>query len=148
MKCRRAALAMMVFLDASVFLAGFSCRGALALTQDTDVNSYIAKAPIPGVPPGSNSYSQWSEGQRKTAFGRIRGFCQFLCVDKYSGASFKSRAAAERTMTEAKVCLEACIVNHLPPDYPGLAGLKQQLHADYGKVRQLGSPIPWPLPGK
>jgi hypothetical protein len=111
-----------------------------------DINSYIAKAPIEGLPPGS--YGQWTGEQRQKAVTRIGGFCQYLCVDAYGATSFANEAAAELAKNEAKICLGACIANHLPGDYPQLAELKQQLRADYEKAKQLGSKAPWPLPGK
>jgi hypothetical protein len=119
---------------------------AAAQTPDDSVNAYIAKAPIAGLPPGN--YSQWTEAQKKTAYTRIGGFCQFLCVDAYGNRSFPNVAAAEKAKAEIKVCLGACIINHLPADFPELAGLKQQLRADFDKAKQLGSPIKWPLQGK
>jgi len=127
-------------------LAAAICPPAIAQSQEADVNAYIANAPISGLPRGP--YSQWTEPQRKMAFGRVDGFCRFLCVDKYSNASFPDRAAAERAAAGAKLCLGACIVNHLPADYPGLDKLKQELRADWEKARQLGSAAPWPLAGK
>jgi len=139
MTCNSAALAM------AAVLAGLGPAG-IARSQEADINAYIVKAPIAGLPSGP--FSQWTEAQRETAFGRVRGFCQFLCVDKYGSETFPDRATAERTALEAKVCLGACIAGHLPPDYPRYADLTKQLHADYDKARQLGSKIPWPLPGQ
>ena len=120
--------------------------GFVAQAKDEDVNAHIAKAPITGLPPGL--YSQWTEEQKKTATKRVGGFCEFLCVDSYGNASFPNKAAAERAKAEAKVCLAACIVNHLPADYPQLNAMKQDLRADFEKARKLGSAIAWPLPGK
>jgi hypothetical protein len=120
--------------------------GAFAQTKDSDLNAYIAKAPIAGIPSGS--YSQWTDDQKAKGFSRIGGFCQYLCIDAYGKPSFPNLAAAEQAKAEVKVCLGACIVNHLPPDYPQMAGLKEQLRADYDKAKQLGSRAPWPLPGK
>jgi hypothetical protein len=119
---------------------------AMAQSPEAEVNAYAVKAPISGLPAGP--FSRWTEAQRQTSFGHVRGFCQFLCVDRYANMAFPDRAAAERTAAVAKVCLGACIAGHLPADYPQLAALTQQLHADYDKARQLGSAIPWPLPGK
>jgi hypothetical protein len=124
----------------------FAWREAMAQSADGDVNAYISRAPIAGLPPGT--YSQWSETQKRTAYTRIGGFCQYLCVDAYSSTSFPNVAAAERAKAEVKVCLGACIVNHLPADFPQLPDLKQQLRADYDKARQLGSAMRWPLPGR
>jgi hypothetical protein len=120
--------------------------GFVAEAKDEDVNAYIAKAPITGLPPGT--YSQWTEEQKKTAIKRVGGFCEFLCVDSYGNTSFPDKAAAERAKAEAKVCLAACIVNHLPADYPQLNAMKQDLRADFEKAKKLGSAIAWPLPGK
>jgi hypothetical protein len=117
-----------------------------AQAKDEDLNAHIAKAPIAGLPPGT--YSQWTDEQKKTAMRRVGGFCEFLCVDSYGSASFPNVAAAERARAEAKVCLAACIVNHLPADYPQLNGMKQDLRADFEKAKKLGSPIKWPLPEK
>ena len=117
-----------------------------AQAKDEDLNAHIAKAPIAGLPPGT--YSQWTDEQKKTAIRRVGGFCEFLCVDSYGNASFPNVAAAERARAEAKVCLAACIVNHLPADYPHLNGMKQDLRADFEKAKKLGSSIVWPLPGK
>jgi hypothetical protein len=117
-----------------------------AQAKDEDLNAHIAKAPIAGLPPGT--YSQWTDEQKKTAMRRVGGFCEFLCVDSYGSASFPNVAAAERAKAEAKVCLAACIVNHLPADYPQLNGMKQDLRADFEKAKKLGSPIKWPLPEK
>jgi hypothetical protein len=117
-----------------------------AQAKDEDLNAHIAKAPIAGLPPGT--YSQWTDEQKKTAIRRVGGFCEFLCVDSYGNASFPNVAAAERARAEAKVCLAACIVNHLPADYPHLNGMKQDLRADFEKAKKLGSPIKWPLPEK
>ncbi len=119
---------------------------AVAQAKDEDVNAYIAKAPITGLPPGA--YGQWSEEQKKTAIKRVGGFCEFLCVDSYGSTSFPNKAAADRAKAEAKVCLAACIVNHLPADYPQLSAMKQDLHADFEVAKKLGSAIAWPLPGK
>ena len=120
--------------------------GFVAQAKDEDVNAHIAKAPITGLPPGA--YGQWTEEEKKTAIKRVGGFCEFLCVDSYGNASFPNKAAAERAKAEAKVCLAACIVNHLPPDYPQLNAMKQDLRADFEKAKKLGSSIVWPLPGK
>ena len=117
-----------------------------AQAKDEDLNAHIAKAPIAGLPPGT--YSRWTDEQKKTAIRRVGGFCEFLCVDSYGTASFPNVAAAERARAEAKVCLAACIVNHLPADYPQLNGMKQDLRADFEKAKKLGSPITWPLPEK
>jgi hypothetical protein len=127
-------------------LALANCPSASAQSPEAEVNAYAVKAPISGIP--TSAYSEWTETQRQSTFGKVRGFCQFLCVDKYATAAFPDKAAADRTATTAKVCLEACIVAHLPADYPQLADLTEQLRADYGKAKQLGSAIPWPLPGK
>jgi hypothetical protein len=118
----------------------------MAQSADGDANAYIASAPIAGLPPGT--YSQWTGAQKRTAYTRIGGFCQFLCVDGHGSTSVPNAAAAERVRAEVKVCLGACIVNHLPADFPQLPELNQQLRADYAKARQLGSPLKWPLPGK
>lgn len=126
-------------------VASLMAPGA-ALGQDANVNAYIVKAPIAGAPSGP--FSHWSEAERQVAFGRVKGFCEFLCVDKYKGERFPDKATAERTAVEAKVCLGACIAGHLPADYPHYADLTKQLHADYDKARQLGSKQAWPLPGK
>lgn len=115
-----------------------------SLAKDEDLNVYIAKAPISGLPPGD--YSQWTAEQKKTAIKRIGGFCEFLCVDSYGSASFPNQAAAERAKAEAKVCLGGCIVNHLPADYPQLSAMKEDLFSDFEKAKKLGSPIGWPLP--
>jgi hypothetical protein len=120
--------------------------GFVAEAKDEDVNAYIAKAPITGLPLGA--YSQWTEEQKKTAIKRVGGFCEFLCVDSYGNASFPDKATAERAKAEAKVCLAACIVNHLPTDYPQLNAMKQDLRTDFEKAKKLGSAIAWPLPGK
>jgi len=133
-----------VLVAAAASFMAVSIRAAQ--TQDKDVNAYIAKAPITGLPPGA--YSRWTEEQKKTAFTRIGGFCQFLCVDSYGNTAFPNKATADRAKAEAKVCLAACIVNHLPPDYPQLSGMKQDLRADFEKAKKLGSTIGWPLPGK
>ncbi len=140
MSFRSPALAM------AAFLAGLVSNPPAGQAQEGDVNAYIVKAPIAGLPSGP--FGKWTEAQREMAFGRVRGFCQFLCVDKYSNESFPSKDAAERTAAEAKVCLGACIAGHLPPDYPRYADLTKELHADYDQARQLGSKIPWPLPGQ
>ena len=129
---------------AVAFLAAAYLSAAEA--KDEDLNTHIAKAPIAGLPPGA--YRQWTEEQKKTAIKRVGGFCEFLCVDSYGNTSFPNVAAAELAKAEAKVCLAACIVNHLPPDYPQLAGMKQDLRTDFEKAKKLGSPIDWPLPGK
>jgi hypothetical protein len=112
---------------------------------DQDVNAYIAKAPIAGVP--SSRYSEWTAEEKKSAFKRVVGFCQFLCVDPRAG-NYSSQAAADLATAEAKTCLGACVVNHLPADFPQYAALQSQLKSDYTRAKQLGSPIPWPLPGK
>ena len=117
-----------------------------ALSKEEDLFTHIAKAPIAGVPPGA--YSQWTDEEKKTAITRIGSFCEFLCIDSYGTATFPNVAAAERAKAEAKVCLAACIVNHLPSDYPQRAAMKDDLRADYDKARKAGSPIPWPLPGQ
>jgi hypothetical protein len=135
---------MALFIGA--VMASFAGQEAIPQPADGDVNAYIARAPIAGLPPGT--YSQWTETQRKTAFTRIGGFCQYLCVDAYGNASFPNVAAADRAKAEVKVCLGACIVNHLPADFPQLSELKQQLRADYDKAKQLGSTARWPLPEK
>jgi hypothetical protein len=119
---------------------------AVAQAKDEDVNAYIAKAPIMGLPPGA--YGQWTEEQKKTAIKRVGGFCEFLCVDSHGDTTFPSKAAADRAKAEAKVCLAACIVNHLPGDYPQLTAMKQDLRADFEKAKTLGSAMAWPLPVK
>ncbi len=133
-----------LFIGAVLALA--ACPAAIAQSGEGDDTAYIANVPISGLPPGT--YSQWTEPQRKMAFEHVDGFCRFLCLDKFSNLSFPDRASAARAAAGAKVCLGACIVNHLPADYPGLGKLKQELHGDWEKARQLGSAAPWPLPGK
>jgi len=132
---------ILVLVAAAIVACGFAAEA-----KDEDVNAYIAKAPITGLPPGT--YGQWTEEQKKTAIKRVGGFCEFLCVDSYGDTSFSDKAAAERAKAEAKVCLAACIVNHLPADYPQLNAMKQDLRADFEKAKKLGSAIAWPLPGK
>ena len=130
----------------AVIVTGLAWAAFAARAEEADVNAYIVSAPIAGMPSGP--FSQWTEPQREMAFGRVRGFCQFLCVDKYRGESFHDKPTLERTGAEAKVCLGACIAGHLPPDYPRYGDLTKQLHADYDGARQLGSKLAWPLPGK
>ena len=127
-------------------LAAAWCAPASAQSPEAEVAAYAVKAPISGLPSGP--YSQWTVAQRQSTFGKVRGFCQFLCVDKYATTAFADKATAERTATTARVCLEACIVAHLPADYPQVADLKKDLRTDYDKARQLGAAMPWPLPGK
>jgi hypothetical protein len=119
---------------------------ASARAEERDVNAFIAKTPIMGLPAGN--YSQWTDEQKKTAFTKIGGFCQFLCVDTYGNAAFRNKAVADRAKAEAKVCLGTCIIGHLPKDYPQLPALKQQLQADYAMAKQLGSSVPPPQQGK
>ncbi len=133
-------------LFAGAVIAGLTLAPAVALSQEGDVNAYIARTPISGVP--QTPFSTWTEAQRKATFGRIEGFCRYLCLDKYSGAAFPNEEAAMRAALEAKVCLGACIVNHLPADYPQRAALMSQVRADHDKARQLGSAVPWPLADK
>ena len=135
-----------VLLAGAAFVWLWAACLCAAEAKDEDLNAHIAKAPIAGLPPGA--YSQWTEEQKKTAIKRVGGFCEFLCVDSYGNSSFPNVAAAELAKAEAKVCLAACIVNHLPPDYPQLAGMKQDLRTDFEKAKKLGSHINWPLPGK
>jgi hypothetical protein len=122
------------------------CTGAFALSPEAEVAAYAVNAPISGLP--ASPYSQWTPAQRQATFGKVRGFCQFLCVDKYANAAFPNKAAADRAAAVAKVCLEACIVSHLPADYPQIADLKQDLRKEHTKAKQLGADMPWPLPGK
>ncbi len=110
-----------------------------------DANTIIAKMRIPRLPEGP--FSGWSDQQKTDAIKRISGFCQFLCVDTHT-ESFPNEAAANRAKAEVLVCVGACIANHLPPDYPQLPALREQLRANYEKARALGSAIPWPLPQK
>ncbi len=117
-----------------------------ANAQERDVNSYIARAPITGLPAGA--YNQWSDQERITAHKRIGSFCEYLCVDAYGKGSFPNAQSADRAKAEAKVCLGACILNHLPPDYPAMPQLRQQVSTDYAEAKRLGSTIPWPLPQK
>jgi hypothetical protein len=119
---------------------------ALAQSPEAEVSAYAVKAPISGLPSGP--YAKWTEPQRQSTFGKVRGFCQFLCVDKYAATAFPDKATAERTATTARVCLEACIVAHLPADYPNAADLMKDLRTDYDKAKKLGAALPWPLPGK
>jgi hypothetical protein len=134
--------AAMVFWAALIIpCAGFD----RAASQESDVNAYIAKAPIAGVP--NTPYGQWNEEQKKGTFKRVVSFCEFLCVDSHA-ASYPNKAAADRATAEAKTCLGACVVNHLPQDFPQLAALKAQLRSDYEKAKQLGSSIAWPPQGK
>ncbi|MGA7328492.1 MAG: hypothetical protein WBX25_29380 [Rhodomicrobium sp.] len=130
---------------AFAILFALAARPAVfAQSSDSDVNAYIAKVPIAGLPGGP--YAQWTEEQRKTAFQRVESFCRYVCVDRYTNASFPDKAAAMRAMAEAKVCLGACVFNHLPADYPNLSSVKQETLTDYNKARQLGSQVTWPLP--
>ncbi len=128
----------------AMLLALAAPSNVLAQSSDGDVNAYIAKVPIAGLPSGQ--YAQWTEEQRKTVFQRVESFCWYLCVDRYANASFPDKAAAMRAMAEARVCLGACVFNHLPADYPNLSNIKQETLTDYNKARQLGSQVTWPLP--
>jgi hypothetical protein len=119
---------------------------AMAQSEEAKLNAYVVNAPIAGLPQGP--YSRWTEAQRKMALGRINGFCRYLCVDRYRDQAFKDKMAAERAMAEAKVCLGACFISHLPADSPQAASLKRELHADHEKAMRLGSTVPWPLPEK
>jgi hypothetical protein len=131
---------------AGVAISAYMLVGTVAQAQDGDVNAFIAKAPIAGLPQGP--YARWTDDQKKQAVARISGFCQFLCVDSYRNASVPDEAAADRMRADIKVCLGACIVNHLPPDHPQLPGLMSELRANYETAKQMGSQAPWPLPGK
>jgi hypothetical protein len=133
-------IARLVLSAAAV--AGFASN---TIAVEQDVNAYIAKAPIAGVPAGP--YGQWSEDQKKTAFKRVAGFCQFLCVDP-KAQTYASPQAAEIATAEAKTCLGACVVSHLPLDFPRYNDLQAQLKSDYARAKQLGSRISWPLPGR
>ncbi len=133
-------------LFAAVAIGGLPLSSADVQSKEVDLNTYIAQLPIAGLPEGL--FAKWTDDQKRTAFKRIGGFCQFLCVDSYANITFANAAAAEKAKAEVKVCLGACIVNHLPSDYPDLAGMKQDLRANYEKAKQLGSSAPWPLPGK
>jgi hypothetical protein len=143
MKRKIAALRIAVSLCLCASIFGYA-PGASA--EEPDINSYIARAPIAGLPAGA--YNQWSDAERVAAHKRIGGFCEFLCVDAYGSSSFPNAQAADRAKAEAKVCLGACVANHLPPDYPAMAQLKQQVHTDYAEAKRLGSRLPWPLPQK
>ncbi len=143
---RNTHLSVVLIIAAIAVAWGAAALSPFAQAKNEDVNAFIAKAPISGLPPGA--YGQWTEEQKRTAIKRIGGFCEFLCVAFLRATSFPNIAAAERAKAEAKVCLAACIVNHLPPDYPQLDGMKQDLRADFEKAKKLGSPIGWPLPGK
>jgi hypothetical protein len=139
-------ISLRILIIAPVFAVTLGAAGAAFAEAQGDVNAYIATAPISGLPPGR--WAQWSDEQRAAAFKRIGGFCEFMCVDSYGSTTFPNAAAAERAKAEAKVCLAACIVNHLPPDYPQLAAMKGDLRADFDKAKQLGSTMKWPLPGR
>ncbi len=144
MTCRCAALLAAIVIYAA--LAGAAGSPAMAQSEEAKLNAYIVTAPIAGLPQGP--YSRWTEAQQKMALSRINGFCRSLCVDQHSSESFKDKMSAERAMTEARVCLGACFVSHLPPDAPQLPALKHELHADHEKAKLAGSTIPWPLPEK
>jgi hypothetical protein len=131
---------------AAAAVAAVICLPAQAQSPEAELTAYAVKAAISGLPTGP--YSKWTEAQRQSIFGRVRGFCQFLCVDKYANATFKDRGTVERTAAAAKVCLDACIASHLPADYPKIAEITQELRKDYDKAKQLGAVIPWPLPRK
>ena len=140
MKRRRAAL-----YYRALALTALALHPCGSRSQESDVNAYISRAPIAGLPQGP--YSRWTDEQKKLAFKRVVGFCDFLCVDSHS-KSYPSKAAADRATSEAKTCLGACVVNHLPQDFPQRAALKAQLRADYERAKQLGSTVPWPLPDR
>jgi hypothetical protein len=110
------------------------------------VNSYIARVPITGFPKGA--YDQWSEQDKSKAYKRLGGFCEYLCVDAYSKDAFPNEHEAQLATAEVKVCLSACIINHMPPDYPAMSGLKQRMRANFDEAKRLGSKLPWPLPHK
>lgn len=129
-----------------VAICAGSIIGAAGQSRDGDLNAYIAKAPIAGLPQGT--YARWTEEEKKQAVTRVSGFCQFLCVDSYRNASFPDEAAAERVRADIKVCLGACIVNHLPQDHPQFPALLAELRANFEKAKQMGSRAPWPLPGR
>ncbi len=135
----------MVRFMLAVLAAGF-CAPAIAQSPQAEINAYAVRAPVSGLPKAP--FSQWTDGQRQTVFGRVRGFCQFLCADKYANMTFPNRAVADRTVAETKICLGACVAGHLPADYPALGELTRQLRADYEQAQKMGSTTPWPLPGK
>ncbi|MFT4077865.1 hypothetical protein [Rhodomicrobium lacus] len=128
-------------LVATAILAAPASR---AFAQVADSIGYIATAPISGLPKGP--FSSWSDAERGAALKRIGGFCQFLCVDSFGNTAFPNIAAAERARAEAKLCLQACVVGHLPADYPNRDTMKQDLRAAYDTARRQGSPVAWPLP--
>jgi hypothetical protein len=109
------------------------------------MNTYIAQMPIAGLPRGA--YDQWSDADKINAYKRLGGFCEYLCVDAYApGGSFPNERAAQLAAAEAKVCLSACIINHMPPDYPAMSGLKKRMRVNFDEAKRLGSKLPWPLP--
>jgi len=126
--------------------AVIAAPAAQALAQVADSIAYIATAPISGLPPGP--YKTWSEDQKALALKRIGGFCQFLCVDSFGTTTFRNVAAAERARAEAKVCLQACTLGHVPKDYPNRDAMKQDLRAAHEAAKKLGSAIAWPLPNE
>jgi hypothetical protein len=129
-----------------IVLCLVSAPGAGAPSGNGELNAYVVKAPIAGLPKGP--FSQWSEVDKKNAVERVGGFCRYLCVEAYENNAFPNEAAANLARAEVKVCLGACIAAHLPADHPQLATIKEQLRANYEKAKQLGSSTPWPLPGK
>lgn len=133
-----------IFISAALCAA--TAGAASAASGNGELNAYVIKAPIEGLPKGA--YAQWTDEQKKAAVERISGFCKYLCVDAYENNAFASEAAAKLATAEVKVCLGACIASHLPPDHPQLPLIKQQLRSNYESAKQLGSTTPWPLPDK
>ncbi|HZV21292.1 MAG TPA: hypothetical protein VE986_07075 [Hyphomicrobiales bacterium] len=127
-------------------LLGFAGTAFGAPSGNGELNAYIIKAPISGLPKGP--YNQWTDADKKSAVERISGFCKFLCVDAYENNAFPSEAAANLARAEVKVCLGACIASHVPPDFPQLPVIKEQLRENWEQAKKLGSTTPWPLPGR
>ncbi|ADP69429.1 hypothetical protein Rvan_0139 [Rhodomicrobium vannielii ATCC 17100] len=129
---------------AIAILAAPTPAAVQAFGQVADSIGYIATAPISGLPKGL--YKDWTDDEKGTAFKRIGGFCQFLCVDSFGNTTFPNVAAADRARAEAKLCLQACVVGHLPRDYPNRDAMKEDLRVAYDAARKQGSAVAWPLP--
>ena len=118
-----------------------ACAKACAVL--TLVVTICAPALAQSVVPGP--FSSWSEEQKAQAAALLKAGSDAACAAYLAAKNNPENAGNRRPVFESAACVDAYTVNHVPPDYPGLAQIKAGVMPNYNNAKALGSEMPLPV---